>query len=327
MKYTKSKYTSDISDVDNMDGLEFEAFCCELLRCNGYTNVIKTQASGDYGLDVIATSKDGFVCGMQCKNYQGSVGISAVQEAKSGSNYYNCDVAVVLTNSTFTKAAVELAQKTNVKLWDRSKLEELIKVFPEKKIVQEQTTANDTGDYIKKYNSDDILAADNMTTAEFRALCCEFLAKKGFTIIHKKYDKKTSYVVAEKNDIKYAILLERNFVGEDCVKKMEQIRNANGHARAVILTIKYFTTTAKNRAEKNNISMWDRDMLINFLTGNKGNVTGGVNNSSSRNNKTIYDIEREKNIQQINNSDGNGCAYGCLIAVIIIILLFLKMCS
>ena len=155
MEYTGTKYTSDISDVDNMDGFEFEAFCCEMLKCNDYTNVRNTQASGDYGLDVIATSKDGFICGIQCKNYQGTVGIAAVQEAKSGSDYYNCDIAIVLTNSTFTKAAIELAKKINVKLWDRRKLKELIQVFPEKKIVEEKSIekkAIEIPDVINEYD-------------------------------------------------------------------------------------------------------------------------------------------------------------------------------
>lgn len=137
MKYTTTKYTSDIKDVDNMDGFEFEEFCCELLRHNGYKNVRRTQASGDYGLDVIAT-KEGIVYGLQCKNYQGTVGIKAVQEAMSGSQFYSCHVPVVLTNSTFTKQAKEMANKTNVKLWDRNKLIALMKVFPKKEYVEKK---------------------------------------------------------------------------------------------------------------------------------------------------------------------------------------------
>ena len=120
-----------------MDGFEFERFCCELLKRKGYRNVHVTQASGDYGIDVVATTQDGFVCGIQCKNYQGAVGIAAVQQAAAGCGYYNCDVAIVLTNSTFTSAAKNLAENTKVKLWDRDRLCDMIKVFPEKVVVPE----------------------------------------------------------------------------------------------------------------------------------------------------------------------------------------------
>ena len=108
-----------------MDGHEFEYFCAELLKENGFVNVEVTQASGDFGVDVLA-EKDGVTYAVQCKCYSDKVGNHAVQEATSGSQYYHRMVAVVLTNSTFTPAAIETAQKTNVLLWDREKLKEMM---------------------------------------------------------------------------------------------------------------------------------------------------------------------------------------------------------
>ncbi|MBQ1182212.1 MAG: restriction endonuclease, partial [Phascolarctobacterium sp.] len=54
------------------------------------------------------------------------VGNTPVQEVYAGRQYYNCHVGVVLTNSIYTKGAVELAKATNVLLWDSYKLYELI---------------------------------------------------------------------------------------------------------------------------------------------------------------------------------------------------------
>lgn len=116
---------------DKMSGVEFEQFCIQLLKANGFSNVSATKASGDQGIDILA-EKDSIKYGIQCKCYRSNIGNAAVQEAYSGSKFYNCHVAVVLTNRSFTPAAVELAKKTGVILWDRQKLMQLISNAPHK---------------------------------------------------------------------------------------------------------------------------------------------------------------------------------------------------
>ena len=127
-------YKSQINDVllniDKMSthGLDFEEFTVQLLSDNGFENVSKTQGSGDYGIDVLA-SKDGITYAIQCKCYSDKVGNKAVQEAFSGKSFYNCMVAAVLTNNYFTNAAIETAKANNVLLWDREKLIEFLKPY------------------------------------------------------------------------------------------------------------------------------------------------------------------------------------------------------
>lgn len=106
-------------------GSYFERIACKLLEANGYINVKNTQTSNDYGIDILA-EKDGISYAIQCKCYSSSVGNKAVQEAYSGKGFYNCMVAVVFTNSKFTKRAIETAKATQVLLWDRTKLIEMI---------------------------------------------------------------------------------------------------------------------------------------------------------------------------------------------------------
>ena len=123
---------SNISDnnndeIDNnIDGFAFEKLSKQLLEKNGFTNVEVTKASGDYGADVIAY-KDDIKYAIQCKKYSNKVGISAIQEVIGSMSIYNCHVGVVLTNNYFTPAAKELANKNNIILWDKKKLDELIK--------------------------------------------------------------------------------------------------------------------------------------------------------------------------------------------------------
>ena len=94
----------------------YEEECANDLRQKGFQNVEVTRKSADQGIDVIAY-KDGLKYGIQCKYYNNPVPNKAVQEAYAGAAFYGCDVAVVMTNSTFSDSATELAHRIGVKLW------------------------------------------------------------------------------------------------------------------------------------------------------------------------------------------------------------------
>ncbi|MGL5258962.1 MAG: restriction endonuclease [Lachnospiraceae bacterium] len=112
-------------EMDEMDGLEFEHYCANLLKKSGFIDVLVTKASGDYGVDITA-EKDGISYGFQCKCYTSPIGIKAIQEIYAGRDYYGLMVGIVMTNQYFTKPAVEVAQKLNIVLWDRGYLEEIL---------------------------------------------------------------------------------------------------------------------------------------------------------------------------------------------------------
>ena len=124
-KTAVSEVSNSTPNFDCMEGHDFEYFCADILRQNGYINVDVTRGSGDQGIDILA-EKDGIKYGIQCKCYSSDIGNKAVQEAFSGKTFYGCHVAVVLTNRHFTKSAKELADSNHVLLWDREKLESFI---------------------------------------------------------------------------------------------------------------------------------------------------------------------------------------------------------
>lgn len=111
--------------LDDMDGYEFEYFCADLLEKNGFNDVKVTRASGDFGVDVLA-EKDGVTYAVQCKRYDGPVGVKAVQEAYSGRDYYDRMVGAVMTNQYFTEPAVNAAKKLKILLWDRGYMESMM---------------------------------------------------------------------------------------------------------------------------------------------------------------------------------------------------------
>lgn len=112
------------AELDQLSGVEFEEFLAGLYRAQGYAAEL-TPTSGDYGADLIL-SKDGRRIAVQAKRYVGSVGVAAVQEALSGMAYYQCQAAWVITTGAFTPNALELAQKSGVKMIGRSEIGNLM---------------------------------------------------------------------------------------------------------------------------------------------------------------------------------------------------------
>lgn len=113
------------SDMDMMEGHEFEFFCAELLKKNGFLEVEVTRGSRDYGVDILA-QKEGVTYAIQCKCYNTPIGIKAIQEAYAGRDYYDCMVGVVMTNQYFTTPAVEVAKKLKILMWDRGYLDSML---------------------------------------------------------------------------------------------------------------------------------------------------------------------------------------------------------
>jgi restriction system protein len=111
---------SGVGDIDRMDGKTFEKYLKVFFEKLGY-KVERTRYIGDYGADLVAT-KNGVKMVIQAKRYKKKVGIRAVQEAVASKGYYNCDKAMVVTNSYFTDQAKTLASRNKVELRDRKLL-------------------------------------------------------------------------------------------------------------------------------------------------------------------------------------------------------------
>ena len=105
-----------IDDARPDNGIDFEHWCSRKIEEQGWV-VVVTKASGDQGVDVVA-SRDSITVAVQCKRYSTPIGNKAVQEAFSGAKHYNADLAVVIGTGGFTVSAQELARATNVILLD-----------------------------------------------------------------------------------------------------------------------------------------------------------------------------------------------------------------
>lgn len=110
--------------IDQMVGHEFEQVCGEIYRKLGYS-VKVTKRSRDQGADLILEGPEGRVV-VQAKRQASSVGNWAVQEIVAAKGLYKAEHAVVITNSTYTAQARELAKANVVLLVDRGELARML---------------------------------------------------------------------------------------------------------------------------------------------------------------------------------------------------------
>lgn len=115
---------SGISDIDKMEGRQFEHYLVQLFTRMGY-KVNLTPAAGDYGADLII-SKDGKKIAVQAKRYTKNVGLKAVQEVRTAVDHYGAQGAWVVTNADYTEQAYNLAKSNGVRLINREGLIEMI---------------------------------------------------------------------------------------------------------------------------------------------------------------------------------------------------------
>ena len=106
--------------IDTMSGVDFERFLASMFRRLGYSCEM-TAAMGDYGGDLVLR-KGGVKTIVQAKRWKRSVGVKAIQEVVAAKGYYGASSAIVVTNSTFTRQAEELARANGVETWDRARL-------------------------------------------------------------------------------------------------------------------------------------------------------------------------------------------------------------
>lgn len=80
------------------------------------------------GADIIA-HKDNEKYVIQVKFYNNPVGNKAVQEVAGAIGMYKADKGIVVTNSTFTNSAIELAEANNIELVDGNKIDNYRKII------------------------------------------------------------------------------------------------------------------------------------------------------------------------------------------------------
>lgn len=117
--------SSSLRQADSLSGIQFEHWCADVLKYNGFSNINTTKASGDQGADIIAF-RNGEKYAIQCKRFKNKLSNKPIQEVYAAKAHYACTRAAVMTTNYFTEGAIDLARSTGVELWDRSVLSRMI---------------------------------------------------------------------------------------------------------------------------------------------------------------------------------------------------------
>lgn len=107
----KGGYTSKdaIKCLNSLSPRGFEVFCGELFRQRGYRDVKVTQATNDYGRDIIMKDKDDNIVFVECKYYKDKkIGREICQKILGSVDMFKANKAIVITSSTFHKNALEV---------------------------------------------------------------------------------------------------------------------------------------------------------------------------------------------------------------------------
>jgi len=118
-----------LEQIDALDWRAFEQLVAQLFERCGY----ETRCVGgkrDHGADVIAV-RNGERLAIQVKHRRGRrwIGERAVQAVVAARPLYDCNRALVVTNSTYAPGLMKIADALDVELWDGERLREELLSF------------------------------------------------------------------------------------------------------------------------------------------------------------------------------------------------------
>lgn len=140
-------------------GQNYEYYVACEFEALGYKTYV-TRATGDFGTDVIVEINRYFKIIFQCKYYSSKIGNHAVQEICAAKEYYKAQLCVVITNNTYTEAAMQLAEANHILLIQNfdvgdniESVCEVLGLIPEKYVTLNKLKLNDASaerDYLVK---------------------------------------------------------------------------------------------------------------------------------------------------------------------------------
>ena len=116
---------------------------------------------------------------------------------------------------------------------------------------------------------DQIKNFDYMDGYEFETFCSDILVKLGYTnvtVTQSSADQGID-VLAEKDGVRFAIQCKHysGTVGNKAVQEAYAGCKFYDCHVPVVMTNSHFTDSAKQLAEKNNVLLWDRDVLLSYI--------------------------------------------------------------
>ncbi len=126
---TKTQGVIEAAGVDGMTMFQFRDYVRKLMAAQGYeTEVPAVVSADDIGTDLVAT-KEGRRTSVVVMRYRKALSPRVVDEANRNKAHYNCESAMVVTNGTFRKDALERAGSAGCALIDRDALADWVLAY------------------------------------------------------------------------------------------------------------------------------------------------------------------------------------------------------
>ena len=109
---------------------------------------------------------------------------------------------------------------------------------------------------------------DKMSETDFEIYLATLFTKLGYSVQHTgKTGDYGSDLVIVKNGFRTAVQAKRyvNHVGPDAVREVVTVLKLRNCSSGMVITNNYFTDEAKTLARVNNITLWNRDDLVNAI--------------------------------------------------------------
>jgi len=101
----------------SLSGLEFENEMTYMLKKYNYTEVLKTKSTGDGGVDIILTKKDGSQVYVECKAHKKPIGPAIVRSLFGVMKDKEIENGAIISLGGITKEAQIFAERNNIKVW------------------------------------------------------------------------------------------------------------------------------------------------------------------------------------------------------------------
>lgn len=125
------EHNACLEAADCMNGNEFEELIAQLLRRDGYRNVIVQGGCGDRGIDITADTPDlSDTVAIQCKRYTRKIGSRFVREFIGALHNHARWYGILVTTAEFTGPAIDASQGSTISLIDRADLGEWMRGRP-----------------------------------------------------------------------------------------------------------------------------------------------------------------------------------------------------
>ena len=120
-EYSEEDEAFELPSLDSLTASQFEEVCVKYLEYKDFNNIIVLPKSEDERVTIVA-EKEEVKYAIRCIKSDTKVKEDVVFSIESGRKHYRCHVGMVITNSSFSKEAIKVAEEKMILLKNKDGL-------------------------------------------------------------------------------------------------------------------------------------------------------------------------------------------------------------